>query len=194
MTRAIRALHEGRPVSVLHREPDGVSYSDCVSHHKKYLINDSYLHSHGIRDLESGIAVAETKFRSFRDGVADGIGRSPEITSIRMGLLSMVTRAQGYHGASIAAVREDNPYAAFTLVRCFAENAAALLWMMEKPGDLRRISLLAEESERFAVGRLISDSEQASTRLRSGVRRTQQVCAPSSIQLLRRLETERWAP
>jgi hypothetical protein len=131
-----------------------------VTHHKQFPIDDGHLSARGIHDLESGIETAEASFKAFWTEVGHNIGLSPEITSIRMGLLSMVTRAQGYHSAALSAVRDDNPYAAFTLVRCFAENAAALLWMMEKPGDLGRISVLAGETEGFAVGRLITTANK----------------------------------
>lgn len=127
-----------------------------MPHHTAFPIDDDHLRARGIHDLETGIAVAESSFKQFWHDVGECIRDAPEINTIRMGLLAMVTRAQGYHSAALRASRDDNPYAAFALVRCFAENAAALLWMMEKPNDLGRVSLLAEESERFAIGRLVT--------------------------------------
>jgi hypothetical protein len=39
----------------------------------------------------------------------------------------LLARAQGLHEGSVAAIAADNPFAAFPLLRSYAENAAALL-------------------------------------------------------------------
>lgn len=49
-----------------------------------------------------------------------------------------LARAQGLHEAVVAAIKADNPYAAFTLLRPYAENAAAILYMTDKPETLER--------------------------------------------------------
>jgi hypothetical protein len=38
----------------------------------------------------------------------------------------------------VAAIKADNPYAAFTLLRSYAENAAAILYVTDKPETLER--------------------------------------------------------
>jgi hypothetical protein len=42
-------------------------------------------------------------------------------------LSGLVTRGIGLHNAAVAALEADNPFAAFTLIRSYAENAAAVL-------------------------------------------------------------------
>lgn len=57
---------------------------------------------------------------------------------------------------SLQGIETDNPYATFPLIRCYAENAAVLLWILDHPNDLSRLSSSADE--RFAIGRLISNA------------------------------------
>jgi len=47
-------------------------------------------------------------------------------------------RAQGMHGGTVAALQSDNPHAAFTLLRAYAENAAAILYLKDKPEQLEQ--------------------------------------------------------
>jgi hypothetical protein len=47
-----------------------------------------------------------------------------------------LARAQGLHEGAVAAIGADNPYAAFTLLRAYAENAAAILYVKDHPGQL----------------------------------------------------------
>ncbi len=49
-----------------------------------------------------------------------------------------LARAQGLHEGAVAAISADNPYAAFTLLRACAENAAAILYVKDHPADLEK--------------------------------------------------------
>jgi hypothetical protein len=49
-----------------------------------------------------------------------------------------LARAQGLHEGAVAAISADNPYAAFTLLRAYAENAAAILYVNDHPAQLER--------------------------------------------------------
>ncbi|SRR6266498_2611926 len=49
-----------------------------------------------------------------------------------------LARAQGFHEGAVAAITADNPYAAFTLLRAYAENAAAILYVKDHPAELER--------------------------------------------------------
>ena len=49
-----------------------------------------------------------------------------------------LARAQGFHEGAVAAIAADNPYAAFTLLRAYAENAAAILYVKDHPAQLER--------------------------------------------------------
>ena len=51
-------------------------------------------------------------------------------------LSGFLARAQGLHEGAVAAISADNPYAAFTLLRAYAENAAAILYVKDHPAQL----------------------------------------------------------
>ncbi|WP_344055317.1 hypothetical protein [Microbacterium lacus] len=112
--------------------------------------------SRGMHDLESAIAIARAKFARFGRSL-DRVVQA-DLTIEVMGLLALITRAQGFHNGALQAVESDNPYAAFPLVRCYAENAAVLLWVLEHPHDIGRVSAIAQQDQRFAVGRLIANA------------------------------------
>jgi hypothetical protein len=50
-----------------------------------------------------------------------------------------LARAQGFHEGTVAAIGADNPYAAFTLLRAYAENAAGILYVKDHPTELERL-------------------------------------------------------
>lgn len=112
----------------------------------------------GITDIDSGVRVARETFRTFRRsliGVVDG-----GLSSVTMGLLALVTRAQGFHDGALLGVEARNPYATFPLIRCYAENAAALLWMLNHPQDLKRLAATAPRDEKFAIGKLVAEASK----------------------------------
>ena len=49
-----------------------------------------------------------------------------------------LARAQGFHEGTVAAIGADNPYTAFTLLRAYAENAAAILYVKDHPAEFNR--------------------------------------------------------
>jgi hypothetical protein len=51
----------------------------------------------------------------------------------------LVARAQGFHQGTLAATDADNPYAAFTLLRAYAENVAAILYVGDHPAKLNKL-------------------------------------------------------
>lgn len=116
------------------------------------------LTARGIVDLTSGIQAAHQSFAKFRHDLTPYV--AGDFSTIGMGLLAIVTRAQAFHDSALAAIVDDNPWAAYALIRSYAENAAVLLWMLEKPNDLKRLSVLAQESERFAIGRIVNSANK----------------------------------
>ncbi|NYJ18501.1 hypothetical protein [Glaciibacter psychrotolerans] len=107
-------------------------------------------------DLESAIRIARTEFAKFSRSIAVVVQR--DLGIVGMGLLALVTRAQGFHDGALHALEANNPYATFPLIRCYAENAAALVWVLDHPGDIGRLSALAAQDERFAIGRLVANA------------------------------------
>jgi hypothetical protein len=53
-------------------------------------------------------------------------------------LSGFLAKAQGLHEGTVAAIRADNPYAAFTLLRAYAENAAGILYVKDHPAELSK--------------------------------------------------------
>lgn len=49
-----------------------------------------------------------------------------------------LARAQGLHEGTVAAIRAGNPYATFTLLRGYAETAAAVLYVKDHPAQLEK--------------------------------------------------------
>ena len=109
-----------------------------------------------MHDLESAVAIARAEFAKFGRSLDRVV--QPDLTIEAMGLLALITRAQGFHDGALQAVVSNNPYAAFPLVRCYAENAAVLLWVLEHPDDIGRLSAIASQDQRFAIGRLIANA------------------------------------
>lgn len=114
-----------------------------------------------ICDLRSGLVKARSDFLSFRHSLIDIV--HGDFSQISMGLLALITRAQGFHDGALRGIEDDNPYVAFPLIRCYAENAAVLLWILDHPDDLSRLSASAQPGERFAIGRLVSNAAKRAT-------------------------------
>ena len=53
-------------------------------------------------------------------------------------LSGLLARAQGLHEGSVAAIGVGNPYATFTLLRAYAENAASILYIKDHPNQLAK--------------------------------------------------------
>jgi len=53
--------------------------------------------------------------------------------------MGLATRAAGLHDGAVHALETDNPFAAYTTLRSYAENAAAVLYAADKPEQLDRI-------------------------------------------------------
>jgi hypothetical protein len=64
--------------------------------------------------------------------------RQPGAGGHHVRLSGFLARAQGLHEGAVAAISADNPYAAFTLLRAYAENAAAILYVKDHPAQLER--------------------------------------------------------
>jgi hypothetical protein len=114
--------------------------------------------SRGIADLESGLAIARSTFLVFRHSLL-GLMRG-DFSEVSMGLLALVTRAQGVHDGALRGIEEDNSHGTFPLIPCYAENAAVLLWIFDHPNDLSRLASDARTEERFAIGRLVSNADK----------------------------------
>jgi hypothetical protein len=91
----------------------------------------------GVTDRATAQQAATDARQVLIDGATDAL-KPLEVWSIGYVVLSgLVARAQGLHEGALAAIAADNPYAAFTLVRAYAENAAAVLYVKDHPDQMR---------------------------------------------------------
>jgi len=67
-----------------------------------------------------------------------GLGSSSEYTEGYLVFSGFLARAQGFHEGAVAAISADNPYAAFTLLRAYAENVAAIIYVADHPAELEK--------------------------------------------------------
>lgn len=88
------------------------------------------------------------------------LGTSLDYRAAHLVFSGFLARAQGFHEGTVAAINADNPYAAFTLLRAYAENAAAILYVKDHPaalerfwGDTRRPNVTIHEIITYATTR-----------------------------------------
>jgi hypothetical protein len=91
----------------------------------------------GITDRLTGQEQARVSWNALITAGSRVLGTTAEYSVPQHVVFSgFLARAQGLHEAAVAAITADNPYAAFTLLRAYAENAAAILYVTDHPGQL----------------------------------------------------------
>ena len=113
--------------------------------------------SRGLTDRTTAIAEARRYGRSSLDLVTEFI--PGDMTKSTLALMALIERWQAFHLGSIDAIEASNPLAAMTLIRSYAENAAAILWIWERPADLSKLFIGAER-DKFAIGRLVANAQK----------------------------------
>jgi hypothetical protein len=107
---------------------------------------------HGIVDRDSAISKAtEARVRLLKFATG-ALPPRLDFDLPMMTLMSLLTRAQAFHDGALDAVRAGNPFAAFTLIRGYAENAAVLVRLTERPADLARLYPEAPLETRLRIG------------------------------------------
>lgn len=95
---------------------------------------ESFLHKLGVTDLPSGLAAARRARQWIIDAGRYALGTEElQITTTIMLFCGLLARGQGFHEGAVDAIEAGNPYAAFTLLRSYAENAAAVLYLKDHP-------------------------------------------------------------
>ena len=94
----------------------------------------------GITDRVSGIAKAAAGLKAVLAAGRKVLGRDERDFTIEMVVFwGLLARAQGLHEGVVAGIRADNPYATFPLLRAYAENAAAVLYVTDKPEEMEKL-------------------------------------------------------
>lgn len=115
--------------------------------------------SRGIVDKATGFAEATAARETMTTLVMTFLPKRFDFDVPRMTMLSLLTRAQGFHDGAVAALAADNPFATFTLLRSYAENAAMLCWLVDKPADIERIYPEAPPERTIRIGQLTNYAE-----------------------------------
>ena len=130
---------------------------------------DDLLARWGIIDEESGRAAAIAAREDILSVARTLIG-SGDITMNHIVVAGIVARAQSLHEGSVAAIEANNPHAAFTLLRAYAEQCAAVLYMTDHPTKAERL-WNDQESHGVKVG-VITNYAQSSGRMAASARST----------------------
>jgi hypothetical protein len=96
----------------------------------------AFLADLGITDRTTGLARARASRELLLKAGSRVLGLSKDYTIGVMVFSGLLARAQGFHEGSVAAIEADNPYAAFSLLRAYAENAAGILYLKDHPTTL----------------------------------------------------------
>ncbi|MCA2302727.1 hypothetical protein JF770_04085 [Mycobacterium intracellulare] len=119
----------------------------------------AWVQAHGITDRDTGIAIARASRQLLIDAAANAFGRGQDFSTGVALLGGLVTRGIGLHDGAVAALGADNPFAAFTLIRSLAENAAALLYATDRPTTVDRV--LGLDGHPLPVGKLTAYANQS---------------------------------
>jgi hypothetical protein len=120
---------------------------------------DGFLMRLGITDRASGLAAARRSRQILFDAGTHVLGRVDGYTVPVFVFSGLLARAQGFHEGAVAAIEAENPYAAFTLLRSYAENAAAALYVRNHPDDLLR-HWVDPDGPHVRVGRMTTEATQ----------------------------------
>jgi hypothetical protein len=90
----------------------------------------------GITGRLTGQVQARASWNALISAGRTVLGTGSDYTVEHLVFSGFLARAQGLHEAAVAAISANNPYAAFTLLRAYAENTAAILYVKDHPADL----------------------------------------------------------
>lgn len=119
--------------------------------------DDGLLVRLGMTDVPTAVAKAEGSLARVLDAGKDALSRFDGLDRDVLVIAGLLARAQGFHQGVVASVRSDNPYAAFTLLRAYAENAAAVAYLADKPQELPRF---LGDGHGVSVGRITSHASK----------------------------------
>jgi hypothetical protein len=92
----------------------------------------------GIKDRVTGLQQAQASWARLISAGQKVLGSGMEYQVEHTVFSGFLARAQGLHEGAVASIRAENPYAAFTLIRAYAENAAGVLYVKDHAGQLEK--------------------------------------------------------
>ncbi len=94
----------------------------------------------GVLNAETGATAARAAREKILEPARRVLGSSQQITLRLVVFQGFVARAQALHEGATQMVAAENPHAAFTLLRAYAENAAAILYAKDHPNRVQDFS------------------------------------------------------
>ena len=70
-------------------------------------------------------------------------------------MFGLLTRLQAFNEGATREIAADNPFASASCIRSLAEVVALICYLIEKPQELRRVSIHASDQDRFNIGKLL---------------------------------------
>jgi hypothetical protein len=124
-----------------------------------------------VPSVEKGLADAAERMRSFVTIAKEGVGTEPDQMLFREHLpfVSFINRASSLHAGIVSAVRDENPHAAFTLLRAYLELVVLVLYIDANPEYLDALERPMSEQPRGARKRFSEIFEVAAKEM-AGVR------------------------
>lgn len=117
----------------------------------------------GIVDRATGIEHARASRQLLQKAAWNALNRTYQLQTSHFLVMGLATRAAGLHDGAVLALENDNPFAAYTTLRSYAENAAALLYATDHPRQLDRILGLGN-ADPIPAGRITRYAERGSKR------------------------------
>ncbi|MGH3968705.1 MAG: hypothetical protein ACRDTV_11465, partial [Mycobacterium sp.] len=117
----------------------------------------------GIVDRATGIERARASRQWLYDAAREALRRTDQLEDAHILVMGLATRAAGLHDGAVHALEADNPFATYTLLRSYAENAAAVLYATDHPNRLDRVLGLGDTNP-IKVGVITNYAEQGSGR------------------------------
>ena len=93
----------------------------------------------GITEIAQGIELARRAWNTLQSAGHEALSVGAEYRSEHLVLSGFFARAQGLYEGAVAAIEAGNPYSAFSLIRAYAENAAAILYVKDHPSELAKL-------------------------------------------------------
>jgi len=124
-----------------------------------------------VPSVEEGLADAAERRRSFAQIAKEGLGKGPGQLLFREHLpyASFINRASSLHAGIVSAVREENPHAAFSLLRAYLELVVLVLYIDTNPEYLGALERPLSEQPKGARKRF-SELFEAAAKEMAGVR------------------------
>jgi hypothetical protein len=121
--------------------------------------SDGFLERLGITDLATGLEVARQAKQMLIDAGTETLSGVTDPQMRHLVLMGFLARAQGLHEGVVWAAQVGNPYVAFGSLRSYAENAAGIAYVVDKPGALERFHK-NPDAPGVPVGKLINHANK----------------------------------